>query len=293
MTAAPRYTVVVVAYRSRDPLTGFLESIGQNVPVLIVNNSMDEDDLADLVQQHANVSQVDAGGNIGFSAAANLGARSTDSEFLIFMNPDTLPRESELSEMIEVLDESNSIASCGAGGIATAGGGALPTIPRVFAHVFGLHRVFATVGMYFYPKNGERLDVGWISGSCLAIRRSDHEAVGGFDEDYFVFMSDFDLGRKLTLLGRRQVLLSDVIVEHFDGGSSDLPSEWTWEQRGKGWGQYINRTMKGLRRRIIAMTLAGGFEGRRLAYVALRKRLKAAEMRTMRDAMTTELHSAR
>lgn len=215
------------------------------------------------------------------------------SEFLIFMNPDTLPRESELSRMVEVLAGSDSIASCGAGGIATAGGGALPTIPRVFAHVLGLHRVFATIGMYFYPKHGERLDVGWISGSCLAIRRSDFEAVSGFDEDYFVFMSDFDLGRKLTLRGRRQVLLSDVIVEHFDGGSSDLPSEWTWEQRGKGWGQYINRTMSGLRRRVVATILACGFAVRRLLYGALRKSLKAAEMRTMLDALRAELRSGR
>ena len=283
------YVVVVVAYRSRAPLTGFLDSIGTEVPVVVVNNSMDEDDLRDLVDSRPNVTQIDAGGNLGFSAGANAGARATDAEFLVFMNPDTLPRRSELDRMMEVFDESEAVASCGPTGIRTAGGGALPTIPRVLAHVLGLHKVFPTIGLYYYPRHAERLEVGWISGSCLAIRRSDFEVIGGFDERYFVFMSDFDLGRRLVERGRMQVLLADVVVEHFDGGSSQLPSAWAWEQRGKGWGQYLNLTMSGVRRVVIAWLLVNGFRARRLLYRLLRRGNKATEMAVYLEALRTEL----
>lgn len=289
MSGSFNYVVVVVAYRSREPLTGFLDSIGTEVPVLVVNNSMDEDDLADLVDSRPNVTQIDAGGNLGFSAGANAGAHATDAEFVVFMNPDTLPKRTELDRMIEVLEESSGVASCGPTGIRTAGGGALPTIPRVLAHVLGLHKVFPTIGLYFYPQHGERIEVGWISGSCLAIRRSDFMEVGGFDESYFVFMSDFDLGRRLSERGRMQILLADVVVEHFDGGSSRLPSEWTWTERGKGWGQYVNLTMSGFRRFVVAALLVNGFRARRWLYRLLRRGNKADEMGVYLDALRTEL----
>jgi GT2 family glycosyltransferase len=283
------YVVVVVAYRSREPLTGFLDSIGTQVPVLVVNNSMDEDDLADLIDPRPNVTQIDAGGNLGFSAGANAGARATNAEFLVFMNPDTLPKQPELDRMMEFLGESEGVASCGPTGVRTAGGGALPTFPRVFAHVLGLHKVFPTIGLYYYPRRGERLEVGWISGSCLAIRRSDFEDIGGFDERFFVFMSDFDLGRRLVERGRSQVLLADVVIEHFDGGSSRLPSEWAWTQRGKGWGEYINLTMTGFRRLAIAALLVNGFRARRVLYGLLRRGDKATEMGVYLKALRTEL----
>lgn len=289
MTTDHDFIVVVVAYRSREPLVGFLDSIGAEIPVVVVNNSMAEDDLRDLIDPRDNVSQVDAGGNLGFSAGANLGADHTEAPFVVFMNPDTLPRQGELTAMVDTLKHDRSVASCGANGVATAGGGALPTVPRVLAHVLGLHRFLGTAGLYFYPKDGRRRDVGWISGSCLAVRRTDFDAVGGFDEDYFVFMSDFDLGRKFVGANRRQVLLGDVIVEHFDGGSSDLPSEWTWQQRGKGWGQYINRTMSGFDRWAVGALLRSGFGVRRLVYAVLRRRLKVMEMQTMTRAITAEL----
>ena len=282
------YEVVVVAYRSRVPLTSFLESLGSEVSVIVVDNSAEIDDLADLTQRFPNVRHVDSGGNFGFSAGANLGARHSKAEHLVFMNPDTLPSEAELRRMITVLEESDTVASCGAAGIGTAGGGAQPTILRVLAHSLGLHRLFEMIGIYFYPKHGERVTAGWISGSCLAIRRTDYQAVGGFDESYFVFMSDFDLGRKLSLAGRSQLLLGDVTVPHIVGGSSDLPSEWIWNQRGKGWAQYLRRTMPRGRGRAIAALLLMGYVGRTVIYTAARRTTKANEVATYSRSFVAE-----
>ena len=280
--------IIVIAYQSREPLTMFLESLGTSIPVIVVDNSVEIDDLSDLLQRFPNVRHVDAGGNLGFSAGANVGARNTGADHLIFMNPDTLPSGPELMRMVKVLEQRPDVASCGATGIGTAGGGALPTIPRVLAHSLGLHRLFPMIGVYFYPRNGERLHVGWISGSCLAIRRSDFEAVGGFDEAYFVFMSDFDLGRRLRLAGRSQLLLGDVTVVHLDGGSSDIPSEWTWDQRGKGWAQYLRWTMPWWRGGTITSILVGGYVGRVGMYAVARRDLKRREVSAYVRSLVSE-----
>jgi N-acetylglucosaminyl-diphospho-decaprenol L-rhamnosyltransferase len=286
------YEVVVVAYQSRAPLTSFLESLGSGPSVIVVDNSIEVDDLGDLAQRFPNVRHVDAGGNLGFSAGANLGAQHSEAEFLVFMNPDTLPTEAHLEQMVFVLGESPSVASCGAVGIDTAGGGAQPTIPRVLAHSLGLHRLFPMIGIYYYPKNGGRSPAGWIAGSCLAIRRSDFEAVGGFDESYFVFMSDVELGRMLSLAGRSQLLLGDVTVPHLDGGSSDIPSEWVWSQRGKGWAQFLYRTMPRWKGIATGSVLVGGYLARAILYTAARRSVKASEVATYARSFIVEWRSS-
>lgn len=288
MAANDSFEVVVVAYRSRAPLTSFLESLGSETSVIVVDNSTEVDDLSDLVRRFPNVQHLDAGGNLGFSAGANLGARHSEADHLVFMNPDTLPSAVELKRMVAVLEESGAVASCGAAGIGTAGGGAQPTIRRVLAHSLGLHRLFPMIGVYYYPRHDERVTAGWISGSCLAIRRADYESVGGFDESYFVFMSDFDLGRKLSLAGRSQLLLGDVTVPHMDGGSSDIPSRWTWDQRGRGWARYLRRTTPRWRGRAIAALLLMGYAGRIVIYTATRRTIKVDEIATYSRSLVAE-----
>jgi N-acetylglucosaminyl-diphospho-decaprenol L-rhamnosyltransferase len=148
------------------------------------------------------------------------------------------------------------------------------------------------VGIYYYPTSAGKIPVGWIAGSCLAVRRTDFESVGGFDESYFVFMSDVDLGRKLGLEGRTQLLLGDVTVPHLDGGSSDIPSEWVWTQRGKGWAQFLQRTMPRWRGLVIGSVLVSGYLGRALIYTAARRRIKASELATYSRAFVTEWRSS-
>ena len=292
MAGDKSYEVVVVAYQSRVPLKYFLESLGSGPSVIVVDNSIEIDDLEDLCRRFPNVRHLDAGGNLGFSAGANLGAHHSEAQFLVFMNPDTLPTETHLEQMVAVLRESGNVASCGAVGIGTAGGGAQPTIPRVLAHSLGLHRLFPMIGIYYYPENRERIAVGWISGSCLAIRRSDFEAIGGFDESYFVFMSDFELGRRLCLAGRSQLLLGDVTVPHLDGGSSNIPSEWVWDQRGKGWAQFLHTTMPRWRGIVTGSVLVGGYLGRAILYTAARRSVKATEVVTYARSFVAEWRSS-
>ncbi len=204
------------------------------------------------------------------------------------MNPDTLPSASSLESMISVLASSPAVASCGATGLGTAGGGAQPTILRSLVHSLGLHRVFPMSGIYYYPRHGERVSVGWVSGSCLAIRRSDFEAVGGFDESYFVFMSDFEIGRRLALAGRTQLVLGGVTVPHIDGASSDVPAQWTWEERGKGWAQFLARTMPRTKGMSIAGILLAGYLGRYALYTVAGRRMKAREVISYTRAVTSE-----
>ncbi len=61
--------------------------------------------------------------------------------------------------------------------------------------------------------------VDWLSGSCLLLRREAFDAVGGFDESYFMFFEDTALGEQLASAGWQSVFVPDAEVVHDQGAS--------------------------------------------------------------------------
>ena len=62
-------------------------------------------------------------------------------------------------------------------------------------------------------------EAGWLSGACLLLRREAFEQVGGFDESYFMFFEDVDLGERLGRAGWENLYVPDVRVTHVGGTS--------------------------------------------------------------------------
>src|SRR5665811_317014 len=87
MSHQPAFDVIVPVYRSGHVLGAFLDRLDSSVAVTLVDNSARDEDLSDLVAQYPNVRCIDSGGNLGYSAAANLGAAASTAEYLIIMNP--------------------------------------------------------------------------------------------------------------------------------------------------------------------------------------------------------------
>lgn len=274
----PDLQIILMVYKSRRVLSRFLDTVGPTLPIILVDNSYHEDDISDVLAAYPNVTRIDAGGNVGFSAAANIGAKAASAPFLVFMNPDTRPVPAALIQLVEYLEANPAVTACGAAGNSTAGGGAQPNARRILAHTLGWHRRSPLSGVFYQDLGCNRVDVEWISGSCLAIRRVVYEQIGGFDPEYFIYMSDFDLGRRLRSAGHRQVLLGDVVVAHDDGGSSDLPALWTWERRGRAWTRFLRRTRPLPAALGLSLLLMIGYAARAIAYTATRKRAKAQEL---------------
>jgi N-acetylglucosaminyl-diphospho-decaprenol L-rhamnosyltransferase len=59
--------------------------------------------------------------------------------------------------------------------------------------------------------------VGWLSGSCLLVRRAAFEQVGGFDERYFMYFEDVDLGDRLQKAGWQNIYVPSAEVLHHKG----------------------------------------------------------------------------
>ncbi len=227
--AAPTLAVVTVSFNSAEVLGPFLDSIpgatSLAATVVVVDN-----DSAQLAPVRAAVSSrgatlLEQSHNLGYGAAMNRGVASLPSsvQWVLLSNPDVTLHERALDELVAGGEQRPDAGSLGPR-VLQPDGSVYPSARRLPSLRNGIgHALFARA----IPSNrwtrryqadelpiGEPRDAGWLSGSCLLVRRSAFESVGGFDEGYFMYFEDVDLGARLGKVGFANVYWPAAVVTH-------------------------------------------------------------------------------
>ena len=214
--------MVIVSYYSRDQLEGLFETVRDDQRIVLVDNASGADRTQDLLGGRSRGRWID-GQNSGYARAANRGALSSTAEFVVFANPDTRPSPEMWDALVKDLQDDPSLGSVAAATLDSSGqieigvGGWEPTPRRVLVYATGLHRLFPHAGMVARPNIGDHVELGWITGACLAVRRDVFVRLGGFDERYFVYNEDMAFGRALREAHIGQRLRTDLLVPHHKG----------------------------------------------------------------------------
>ena len=222
--------VVVVAYNSGDTLRGCVEPLCglPGVNVIVVDNASPEDSLGAVADLP--VHAIRAPRNGGFSYGCNLGAAAGDGDAVLFLNPDaTLARE-DLERLVAVLERDASIGVVGPRIRADDGELLLtrrrePRLRSTFAQAVFLHRVLPHAAWtdetirdpLVYEQRG---DAEWLSGACLLVRRSVLDAIGGFDESFFLYCEDTDLCVRVRAAGHAVRYEPAAVARHQEGSSA-------------------------------------------------------------------------
>jgi len=230
--AAPVVRVVCVVFHPGDELLRFAETLAvasrHPVELVVVDNGTDHA-VAESVVAGAGGRLVVPGANLGYGAAANLGAADARTPWLVVANSDIEWSPGSLDRLVAAGDEQPSAGSLGPMLLNTDGtmypsARALPSLRQGAGHA-----LFARI----WPGNpwtrayharqestgGYLREAGWLSGACLLLRREAFEQVGGFDESYFMFFEDVDLGERLGRAGWENLYVPDVQVTHVGGTS--------------------------------------------------------------------------
>jgi len=196
-----RTTVIVVAYDSGDALERCLASLAGE-DVLVVNNG------GPLTL--AGVRVVESGRNVGFGAACNLGARETDADVLVFLNPDTVARPGAVAALSRALEDP-SVGVVQARLRLLEEPDLLNSSGNVL-HVSGL----AWPGGYREPAASldAQREIPYASGAALAIRADVLRELGGFTEELFLYQEDLELCWRARLHGLRVVVTPEADVLH-------------------------------------------------------------------------------
>lgn len=160
--------------------------------------------------------------NLGFCAGNNRLVAEAAGDAVAFLNNDTRPEPRWLAGLVEALVAAPPDVAAVSGKIVDWEGERLDFGRGVMTfdgHAFQLdfRRPLASAQV---PRAGEELL--FACGGNMLIRRESFLAAGGFDEDYFAYLEDVDLGWRLWSGGERIVFVPDAVVRHRSSATSDL-----------------------------------------------------------------------
>jgi GT2 family glycosyltransferase len=222
---------VVVSYRSSATLRECVEPLAAmpGVRVTVVDNAS-PDDSADTVRDLP-VELIRSPRNGGFSYGCNLGAARSEAPFLLFLNPDARIDQPSLERLRAALLAVPAAALAGPRILESSGELAwsqrrFPRPVTTYAQALFLHRLFPrapwTDELIRDPREYERpASPDWLSGACMLLRRDAFEAVGGFDDAFFLYCEDTDLCRRLRSAGHTIRFEPRATARHLGGASSD------------------------------------------------------------------------
>jgi N-acetylglucosaminyl-diphospho-decaprenol L-rhamnosyltransferase len=225
-------TTIIVSYNTRADLLECLATLHAHAPqggheIIVVDNASTDGTVAAVRHDYPAVTLVEAGRNLGFAAANNLGLETASGDLVLLLNSDTLVSEGAIDALVRDLRADASLAAVG---------------PRI---VDGSGRAELSFGRMMTPWNelrqkaivgaqarGIRLAQGWVeratrrvsypdwvSGACLLVWRRDAMAAGLLDERYFLYAEDVDFCAALRALGKRIRFSPGAQIVHLRGRS--------------------------------------------------------------------------
>jgi N-acetylglucosaminyl-diphospho-decaprenol L-rhamnosyltransferase len=222
-------SIIVVSFNVCELLRRCLTSLPADADVVVVDNASTDGSQEMVARAFPQVTGVFLADNRGFSAAVNLGARRARGDALLLLNPDTQLPVRALDAMAAALGATADTAIVGfrqvdAEGTFQLAVGPKPTLLGELARRCVQRRLDR--GGVWLAKSLDRMlwrrcSVAWVAGSSLLVWRSVFDAVGGFDDAYFLFFEDIDFCLRVTTRLKRSVYYDPrVTVLHHRGASA-------------------------------------------------------------------------
>jgi len=224
--------IVIVSFNARDDLARALASLHDPPPLLstdtvVVDNDSHDGSAAMVRERWPGVRVIEAGRNLGFSRANNLGIRATASELVLLLNSDTIVPAGAIDLLAADLRSHAEAAAVGPrlvgedGRLEISWGRMIGPFTELVQKWQGrlYDRGVALVRRSVERRASRARNVDWVSGACLMVRRADAEAAGLLDERFFLYTEDVDFCASLRALGRKVRYASHIRIVHARGRS--------------------------------------------------------------------------
>ena len=236
MTAAPPdVSIVLVNWNACEMTTTAIRSIqrethGASCEIIVIDNGSTRDQSArDLPARFADITFIANTENLGFGAASNQGLSRARGRYALLLNTDTVQTEDAIGAAVAYMDAHQKV---GALGILHRNNDAVHSPqPSTFGFPRPWSEITALLGLRqslpARPADAER-DVDWACGSFLLIRRACLDAVGLFDERFFVYDEDIDWCRRAWQAGWAVRFWPGVSMIHLGSASQPFITDKTF-----------------------------------------------------------------
>ena len=207
-------TIIIVSFKSSHIIEKCIKSINSNIKIIIVENSEDIHIKNYLENKFSNVEVIVAKENLGYGKGNNLGISKANTQYVFILNPDTTLEDNCLEELYKaqlMLRDDFAILA-----------------PN-FLNNYG----------YFLNKNNDHrnqnlLEVDYVKGFAMLINLKKVNFEKIFDENFFLFLEEIDLCKRIKNNGGKIFVVQESKVQHSakkasgDSLNIELCRNWHW-----------------------------------------------------------------
>lgn len=216
-----RISVIIPNYNGdkfiRECLNGVFNQTYSDYEVIVVDNGSMDQSIDIIINEYPNVKLIPLQDNLGISGGLNFGIKKAEGDFIALLHMDAVPAPNWLEEMLAVMEKDQNIFSV------------TPLIlkkdkPRIIDNAGYAYTVFGSAYSIYEGKNANRVKLKnkCIFSACHCgglYRTSMLHIVGGFDNEFFAYLEDVDIGWRAMLFGYKNVFCTDAVVMHLGNGT--------------------------------------------------------------------------
>ena len=225
----PRCSVVILNWNGRQHLAGCFESLAaldypsELFEVILIDNASDDGSVEEVRRDHDWVRLIVNERNVGFSVGCNQGASLADRpDVLVFINNDIRVEPAFLRELVAPIIRGDCAATTARmlswdGKLMNSAGGGMNF------HGMGIQRGYLEP---LEPRFDQPRHTLFACGGAMAMDATLFHEVGGFDEEFFAYYEDVDLGWRTWVMGHSvRYVPSAICYHHHSSTSRRLPIE--------------------------------------------------------------------
>ncbi|RBA29703.1 glycosyltransferase family 2 protein [Flavobacterium tibetense] len=216
-------SVVIVNYNGLQFLKNCLDSLEEKLDailyeIIILDNDSRDESCTFIKENYPEVKLIESKINYGFAKGNNQAVKYAKGKYLLLFNNDTILLN-RIESALELLEQDKTIGVIGIN-MLNAKKKYIPA-SGIFPNYKNMFRFKNMFLMGYEFKAGkfskDYYEVDWLGGSFLLLLRETYSRVGGFDEDYFMYVEDVDFCKRIEKLGLKRVFMSRLNYIHYVG----------------------------------------------------------------------------
>ena len=223
-----KVTIAIVAYNAGEYLQVCVDALAAQTftafKAVVVDNASTDDAVATLSLPDDRFAVDFVGENLGFAKANNRIAFNTETEWFLTLNPDTKVSTTWLEKLLEGTERWPDAVAFGSTQLRLGEPGVLDGAGDVW-HAAGVAwRALEGRSEALNPNEGETFAP---CGAAALYKTNSFREIGGFDESFFCYCEDVDLGYRFRLNGKLCIQIADSFVSHAGSGTTGRYSDFT------------------------------------------------------------------
>jgi len=225
-------SIIILNYNTRELLEENIKCVHENVQgieheIIFVDNGSTDNSIEFVRDRYKDIKIVKNEKNIGCAVGRNRGILSSSGDYILFIDSDAFLGDNCVSTLLKIItrDEKIGVVGCkllNRDGTIQYSAKRFPTPLSEFLNIFFLSKLFpdSKYSQILKVKDGETVEVDWVSVALSMYRKDAIIKEGGFDERYFYGAEDADICYRLKKNGYKVIYTTECSSTHLGGGTT-------------------------------------------------------------------------